>query len=91
MSLHRLKTWPVPWIAVQEGRKAFEIRREDVRRFEVGDVLELIYWSEGWSQEEAPSPLPSLLREVTFVVRGPDFGIPLGFAVLSIAPVGAGP
>ncbi len=37
---HHLKTWPEFYQAVEEGRKTFEIRRND-RPYAVGDVLHL--------------------------------------------------
>lgn len=37
---HELKTWPAYFAAVWEGRKTFEVRRND-RGFEVGDILTL--------------------------------------------------
>jgi hypothetical protein len=36
---HELKTWPPYFARVLDGTKTFEIRKEDGRRFAVGDVL----------------------------------------------------
>lgn len=41
--LHELKTWPPFYEAVVEGRKRFEIRRDD-RGFRVNDCLWLCEW-----------------------------------------------
>lgn len=39
--VHYLTTWPAHFRAVLEGRKPYELRVEDVRRFAKGDVLVL--------------------------------------------------
>lgn len=40
MKVHVLKTWPSQYEAVQDGRKGFEIRKND-RDFKEGDVIVL--------------------------------------------------
>ncbi len=90
MTLHVLKTWPEPFAALLDGTKTAEFRRDD-RGFQVGDELLLrefdpgaitaaqIYdLSAGYSGRE-------IKRLVSHVVRGPAFGVPDGFAVLSLA------
>lgn len=37
--IHRLKTWPVFYQAIQDGTKTFEIRNTADRKFSVGDKL----------------------------------------------------
>lgn len=52
---HRLKTWPVYWGAVHDGRKPFEVRRAD-RDFREGDLLLLERWdpnTEDYCRDEA--------------------------------------
>jgi len=88
---HDLKTWPYEFSAVAEGTKRFEYRVDDGRNFEVGDVLILHEWQ--------PAPLCNRTTEgpgeytgrvlrayVTFLLRGPAFGVPIGFVVMSILP-----
>jgi hypothetical protein len=40
---HRLKIWPFEFAAVADGRKTFDIRRND-RGYAVGDILTLAEW-----------------------------------------------
>lgn len=39
MKTHILKVWPQYYTAILEGRKTFEMRREENRRFEEMDML----------------------------------------------------
>jgi len=80
MTVHTLKTWPAPFIEIAAGRKTFEWRREDDRRFEPGDVLRLAEWD--------PVTERITSRGVTFragfILRAPDFDVPHGFAIVSL-------
>ena len=40
---HELKIWPPYYEAVSDGRKTFEVRRND-RGFQAGDTVELKRW-----------------------------------------------
>ena len=79
MRVHVLKTWTEPWRATVNGEKRHEYREND-RDFQLGDFLVLRHWDHlgdtwlpGWT-----------IRTVTYITRGPDFGIPVNFAVMSI-------
>lgn len=82
MKIHELKTWPEPWWAVYYGAKRHEWRKDD-RGFAVGDVLVLIP-VEG-EAPHAPIPRPPLSVVVTYITRGPAFGVPAGYVCMSIA------
>lgn len=89
MATHRLKTWPEPFEAIALGTKTFEFRRDDRSPpFGAGDWLNLVEWM--------PWPGPAggghftgrlLAARVTYVARGPDFGIPEGSCVMSLAEI----
>ena len=81
-TVHDLKIWPLQLDAVVGGSKRYEWRRND-RNFEIGDVLRLREWNPtpagGFYTDRAP-----VLAEITYITRGPDFGVPEGFAILGI-------
>lgn len=76
---HELKTWPIYFDAVADGRKTFEVRKAD-RDFQVGDTLILNAWKPDWGYTGA-----SLMRQITYVLPGGQFGIEDGYCVLGIA------
>jgi len=77
--LQILKTWPEPFQAVVEGRKAYEIRVND-RNFKVGDFLCLLEWD--------PEDMTYTGREVeatvTYMTPGGKWGIPENLCVMGI-------
>lgn len=73
---HTLKTEHDAWLAVRDGSKTAEFRRDD-RGFKVGDLLRLKHGT-----DEATGLV--LHRRITHIVRGPAFGIPEGYAMLSM-------
>ena len=76
---HELKCWPEYFEPLVAGAKHFEYRRDD-RGFAVGDRLELREWDPTTREYTGRR----CLRLVTYVLRGPDVGVPVGFAVLSL-------
>lgn len=78
--IHELKTWPDPFEAVWMGSKKAEFRKDD-RGFRVGDGLTLKEWvpeSENYTGRE-------IYACITDLRRGPQFGIPEGFVMLSVS------
>ena len=55
MRFHYLKTWPVFFRDVKEGRKLFEIRLDD-RKYEVDDVLILLDWDPEVAAKDDSNP-----------------------------------
>lgn len=81
---HELKIWPQYFQAILDGRKAFEIRKND-RGFFEGDIL--------WLREFDPSTgLYSgreMKKRVSYILLGPAWGLPEDMAILSIQAVEA--
>ncbi len=66
MTEHELKTWPEYFAAVWDGRKTFELRRDDGRGFAVGDVL----WLREWRPTDQEYTDRHVRARVTYVLRG---------------------
>lgn len=77
---HDLKTWPEPFAAVWSGAKSCEIRKDD-RGFDVGDALLLREYD---PKTEAYSGR-HVIADVTWLARGPDWGLPIGMCVMAIS------
>ncbi len=81
MAHHRLKIWPEQFQAVKNGRKTFEYRKDDRSpRFSVGDTLGLLEWDPDTKSYKGNH----IEVNVTYIVRGPEFGVPNGYCVMSI-------
>lgn len=80
MNLHELKTWPEYFKAVERGDKTFEVRKAD-RDFNVGDFLKLREWN---PKKEAYTG-KSVIRCITYILPGGQFGIEEGYCVLGMA------
>lgn len=84
---HELKVVPPYFDALLDGRKTFELRRDDrgpygrEGGFAVGDTLWLREWLPGYSGR-------SVLRRVTFILNNDDGfpGLGSGFVIMAIAP-----
>ncbi len=77
MAKHELKTWPEHFEQVEQGRKTFEIRKDD-RGFAVDDVL--------WLREYTPGvglTGRELLRRVTYLTT---FAQQPDYVVLALGP-----
>ena len=80
MTSHTLKTWPVYFDAVADGRKRFEVRSTKDSTFAVGDVLVLREWD-----PQTETYLGRSVRVVVTYMLGWPFA-PEGNVILSIAP-----
>lgn len=79
---HTLKCWPRQFCAMDEGRKPWEFRKDD-RGFKVGDILNLEEWDPG----EKEYTDRDLRRRIVHIVRGPSFGIPEGYVIMSLEEI----
>jgi hypothetical protein len=88
---HELKTWPEPFQAVLDGRKRYEIRKDD-RGFAVGDVLHLREFRVDIAKhgigghgigDGGEYTGRSVRVRVTYVTHG-RWGLPAGLCVMSI-------
>lgn len=77
--IHELKCWPEQFSALWDGSKNFELRKND-REFQVGDFLLIKEWIP--STEEYTGS--SLLRKVSYVLRGPSWGLAEDHCIMSI-------
>jgi hypothetical protein len=81
-TVHDLKTWPEYYDAVEDGRKTFELRKND-RNFRVGDVLHL----QRYDLENQTYTGAHLYRSVTYLIEGESWGLAAGVCVMSLAKV----
>lgn len=77
--IHALKIWPQEFLAVKSGIKRFEYRKND-SYFCPGDLIILQEWDP--KTQECTGEMISVW--VTYLVNGPEFGIPEGYCVMSI-------
>lgn len=76
---HDLKTWKKYFQEVWDGKKRFEVRKDD-RGFKVGDTLTLMeydhvedHFTDRWMQ-----------ADVDYILEGGAFGVQEGFVVMSL-------
>lgn len=85
---HELKTDPQVFQALVEGKKTYELRKDD-RGFAVGDTLTLRETKHTGAEMAAGAPLEYTgrfdRRIVTHILRGPIYGLMEGWAILSCA------
>lgn len=79
MQTHNLKTWPKYFQEIWDGKKKFEVRKND-RNFKVGDKLYLKEWDPG--KEVYLSRM--LICKVPYILNGGAFGIDNNTVIMSI-------
>lgn len=82
---HILKTDPLYWDAIAEGRKSFEVRFDD-RGFDVGDTLELMR-IDRLDISSSYDGLDRLYSKIIFILRGGQYGIADGYCVLQLGKI----
>ena len=86
--IHVLKTDPFMLDTICAGEKTFELRQDD-RGFKVGDTLVLRETVSSAAQMRDGAALEYTGRElpvtVTYILRGPVYGLKDGWVIMSIA------
>lgn len=76
---HELKTWKKYFAAIFQHQKDFEVRKDD-RNYQVGDELLLKEWDEDKNEYTGRE----ILVYVSYILYGGQFGIEIGYVVMSI-------
>lgn len=79
MTTHRLKIWTEYYDAVFDGKKRFEVRKND-RDFKVGDRL----WLMEFDKEKQELTGRYMEAQISYMLNGGSFGIEEGYCVLGI-------
>jgi len=80
--IHELKCWPESFSPIWRGEKRAEFRIDD-RGFRTEDELVLLEWK----PRECALTGRKLRARITHILRGPNFGVPEGYSMLSIEVV----
>lgn len=78
---HELKVWPGVFKAMCDLEKTFEFRKDD-RGFMEGHFL----WLREWNPDAKEYTGKSLRRKITYILRGPAFGVPAEHVVMAVVP-----
>ena len=79
MTEHELKVWIEYFNPLLSGDKTFEVRKDD-RDFAVGDSLYL----REYDSEKKKFTGRKIFKTVTYIMRGPAFGIAEGYCVMGL-------
>ncbi len=79
MKHHVLKVWPAYFLPVALGLKPFELRRND-RDYQPGDTVSL----QEWNPKTETYTGDSCVRRITYVIRGPLFGLEEGYCIFGM-------
>lgn len=80
MVTHVVKCWPEPFAAVKSGAKPWELRVND-RDYRTGDMLIQREWSpaaDAYTGEQTE-------HRIGWLLRGPAFGLPEGYVIMTLA------
>lgn len=81
--IHEVKSWPAPYRDVVQGKKRFEVRKDD-RGYQPGDVL----WMHEFNPQTAEKTGQSQLVDIDYVLHAGEHGLPgiaEGFVVLGLS------
>ena len=90
-TIHRIKAWPRYFAALWDGTKTFEVRRDD-RAYAEGDQLHIYEFNPALCHRAACKSYTCdkqsgrvLVKTVTYVLPGGQFGIEPGYVVLGLS------
>ena len=83
MTTHDIKTHLSMWSALMLGAKTAEFRVND-RDYKQGDILNMRFVDDEGNTPDKQKVLRPF--KVMHIVRGPSFGIPDGYCMMSIRP-----
>ena len=86
MATHELKTWPEFFQAIVDGRKNFEVRRDD-RGFQAGDAVWLKEWDPAHGGHYTGRSLHALIGYVLHHPVGRDGATLGGHSVFSLLDI----
>ncbi len=88
--LHKLKTHPIPFGAMRQCIKNFDVRKDD-RCFRVGEELLLEeFIPAGYFEDHEPERGYTgeiLHRRIDYILKGGQYGIEKGFVVLGVSKI----
>jgi hypothetical protein len=80
MTEHELKTWPKGFVAIWDGLKRYEMRKDD-RGFKVGDRLNL----REWDPDTGAYSGRHIVAQVPYITKAADFpGLQEGFVIMAL-------
>jgi hypothetical protein len=80
---HEFKSHPDVFWPAARGEKTFEYRRDDRGGYEVGQTVRLRCYGPLTGYMD----VPPLDRRITNILRGGEFELPMGYCILSLAPL----
>jgi len=79
---HELKCFPDYFMEVWEGRKTFELRKND-RDFRQGDLI----WLRAWNPTTQTYTTKELTRRAGYILYGGEFGLPVDMCIISLLEI----
>lgn len=80
---HELKLWLLYWEDLANGKKNFEVRKND-RNYKKGDILVLRAWDNELKCYDTER-YKSIRKRVSYLLNGGQFGVEAGYVVMGLA------
>jgi len=79
---HHLKTLPPYFEEVYQGKKNFELRKND-RNFQLGDILVLHEWTADTEQYTGRE----IAKKVAYILEGGSLGLEKGYVIMALSEI----